>query len=130
LAALVLVAADGRGGHVQGRPRQRAARQRRSHAGRAPRLGKTATTDELLAGIRTIGAGDSLLSPQATRLLITRFLTTPEPGSDLPDGSILADLAAREREVMALAAEGYSNDEIAAKLFLSTHTVRTHIQGP
>ena len=40
----------------------------------------------------------------------------------------LAGLTSREREVMALAAESYSNDQIAAKLYLGTHTVRTHIQ--
>jgi DNA-binding NarL/FixJ family response regulator len=96
-------------------------------AGASGFLGKTASTDQLLDGIRTIAAGDSLLSPQATRALITRFLSAPDPDSQpgLPDG--LAELTAREREVMALAAEGHSNDEIAARLYLSTHTVRTHI---
>jgi DNA-binding NarL/FixJ family response regulator len=96
-------------------------------AGASGFLGKTASTDDLLAGIRTIAAGDSLLSPQATRALITRFLAAPEPGSHPAPPDNLTDLTAREREVMALAAEGYSNDEIAAKLYLSTHTVRTHI---
>ena len=96
-------------------------------AGASGFLGKTATTDQLLAGIRTIASGDSLLSPQATRALITRFLATPEPGSHVPPHDSLAELTAREREVMGLAAEGYSNDEIATKLYISTHTVRTHI---
>jgi DNA-binding NarL/FixJ family response regulator len=96
-------------------------------AGASGFLGKTASTDDLLAGIRTIAAGDSLLSPQATRALISRFLASPEPGSHPESSDNLTDLTAREREVMALAAEGYSNDEIAAKLYLSTHTVRTHI---
>jgi DNA-binding CsgD family transcriptional regulator len=91
-------------------------------------LGKAASTDDLLAAIRTIASGDSLLSPQVTRALITRFLATPEPGSQLAHGDSLAGLTAREQEIMALAAQGYSNDDIAAKLFLSTHTVRTHIQ--
>jgi DNA-binding NarL/FixJ family response regulator len=96
-------------------------------AGASGFLGKTASTDQLLEGIRTIAAGDSLLSPQATRALITRFLSAPDPDSQpgLPDR--LTELTAREREVMALAAEGHSNDEIAARLYLSTHTVRTHI---
>jgi DNA-binding NarL/FixJ family response regulator len=96
-------------------------------AGASGFLGKTASTDDLLTGIRTIAAGDSLLSPQATRALITRFLATPEPGRHGAPPESLAELTAREREVMALAAEGHSNDEIAAKLYLSTHTVRTHI---
>jgi len=97
-------------------------------AGASGFLGKTASTDDLLAAIRTIASGDSLLSPQATRALITRFLATPEPGSHLAHHDILAGLTAREREIMTLAAEGHSNNEIARKLFLSTHTVRTHIQ--
>jgi DNA-binding NarL/FixJ family response regulator len=96
-------------------------------AGASGFLGKTASTDQLLDGIRTVAAGDSLLSPQATRALITRFLAAPEPGGRPTPPESLAELTAREREVMALAAEGYSNDDIAARLYLSTHTVRTHI---
>jgi DNA-binding NarL/FixJ family response regulator len=97
-------------------------------AGASGFLGKTVSAEDLLAGIRTVASGDALLSPQATRALITRFLATPEPGTQLAQGSALADLTAREREVTALAAEGHGNEEIAAKLYLSTHTVRTHIQ--
>jgi DNA-binding NarL/FixJ family response regulator len=96
-------------------------------AGASGFLGKTASADQLLDGIRTIAAGESLLSPQATRALITRFLTAPEPGSHLAPPDSLTELTAREREVMALAAEGYNNEEIAGRLFLSAHTVRTHI---
>jgi DNA-binding NarL/FixJ family response regulator len=95
-------------------------------AGASGFLGKTASTGQLLDAIRTVAAGDSLLSPQATRALITRFLAAPDPGSQQPPGR-LTELTARERELMALAAEGYANDEIAARLCLSTHTVRTHI---
>ena len=97
-------------------------------AGASGFLGKTASTDQLLAGIRTIASGDALLSPQATRALITRFLAAPEPDRQLAPPGSLADLTDREREVMTLAAQGCGNDEIAAKLYLSTHTVRTHIQ--
>jgi DNA-binding NarL/FixJ family response regulator len=97
-------------------------------AGASGFLGKTASTDDLLAGIRTVASGDSLLSPQATRALISRFLATPDSGSQPVREGILAGLTAREQEIMALAAQGHSNDDIAAGLFLSTHTVRTHIQ--
>jgi DNA-binding NarL/FixJ family response regulator len=97
-------------------------------AGASGFLGKTATAEDLLAGIRTVASGDALLSPQATRALISRFLATPEPGSHPAVGDLLADLTAREREVMALAAEGYPNDQIAARLCLSMNTVRTHVQ--
>lgn len=96
-------------------------------AGASGFLGKTATTDQLLEAIRIVASGEALLSPQATRLLITRYLATPNasPSTQVPQ---LAELTAREREVMALAAGGLSNDEIAAELHLSRHTVRTHIQ--
>jgi DNA-binding NarL/FixJ family response regulator len=97
-------------------------------AGASGFLGKDVSADELLAGIRTVVSGEALLSPHATRALITRFLAAPEPGARLASPDLLADLTAREREVMSLAAEGYTNAEIAARLFLSPLTVRTHIQ--
>ncbi|MCC8341175.1 response regulator transcription factor, partial [Streptomyces sp. R1] len=79
------------------------------------------------AGIRTVASGEALLSPGATRTLITRFLTSPAPGTCLAPPERLADLTGREREVMALAAEGRSNAEIAELLVVSPLTVRTHI---
>jgi DNA-binding NarL/FixJ family response regulator len=96
-------------------------------AGASGFLGKDVSADELLAGIRTVAAGDALLSPLATRALITRFLSTPEPGTGLALPEQLEGLTAREREVMALAAEGQSNHEIAERLFVSPLTVRTHV---
>ncbi|RZS43398.1 LuxR family two component transcriptional regulator [Herbihabitans rhizosphaerae] len=92
-------------------------------AGASGFLGKDVSADALLDGIRTIAAGDALLSPAATRSLITRFLATREP-----DPAPLELLTAREREVMVLAAEGRSNAEIADELIVSPLTVRTHIQ--
>ncbi|MFG2024798.1 response regulator [Streptomyces sp. NPDC048825] len=97
-------------------------------AGASGFLGKDVTADALLDGIRTVAAGESLLSPVATRSLITRFLTTPEAGPHLAPPERLAALTVREREVMALAAEGKSNAEIADVLVLSPLTVRTHVQ--
>ncbi|WP_331773161.1 response regulator transcription factor (plasmid) [Embleya sp. NBC_00888] len=91
-------------------------------------LGKYVTTDALLEGIRTVAAGEALLSPGATRALITRFLTTPASGPPLAPAERLADLTPREQEVTVLAAHGESNDRIAEKLVLSVLTVRTHIQ--
>ncbi|KQX63386.1 MULTISPECIES: response regulator transcription factor [unclassified Streptomyces] len=97
-------------------------------AGASGFLGKGVSPEVLLSGIRTVAAGDSLLSPLATRALITRFLAGPDTDGvpALPD--VLRTLTDREREVMALAAYGRSNAEIAAELFLSPLTVRSHIQ--
>lgn len=97
-------------------------------AGASGFLGKDVSAEALLDGIRTVAAGDALLSPAATRSLITRFLAVPEPGTSTAPNAQLAVLTPREREVMGLAAEGRSNDEIADHLVLSTLTVRTHIQ--
>ncbi|MFF8968956.1 response regulator [Streptomyces sp. NPDC014995] len=96
-------------------------------AGASGFLGKDVTADTLLDGLRTVASGEALLSPGATRTLITRFLASPAPGTHLAPPERLADLTGREREVMALAAEGRSNTEIAEVLVLSPLTVRTHI---
>ncbi|CAL9517749.1 MULTISPECIES: response regulator transcription factor [Streptomyces] len=96
-------------------------------AGASGFLGKDVTADTLLDGLRTVASGEALLSPGATRSLITRFLMAPAPGTDAAPPQRLADLTVREREVMALAAEGRSNAEIADDLVLSPLTVRTHI---
>ncbi|PPS91275.1 response regulator transcription factor [Streptomyces sp. MH60] len=91
-------------------------------------LGKDVTAEELLDGIRTVAAGDALLSAAATRSLITRFLDSPDPAASPVPPEDLAALTAREREVTALVADGKSDQEIAAGLFLSPLTVRTHVQ--
>ncbi len=72
-----------------------------------------------------VARGDALLSPSVTRRLITDIASRPErpPTSD----KALEGLTEREREVMALVAEGLSNDEIATRLFLSPLTAKTHV---
>ncbi|MGW2079101.1 response regulator transcription factor [Streptomyces sp. NPDC001939] len=97
-------------------------------AGASGFLGKDVTADVLLDAIRTVADGDALLSPAATKMLVSRFLVTPEPASDteLPDQ--ISSLTAREREVMIMAARGMSNTDIADTLCLSPLTVRSHIQ--
>jgi DNA-binding NarL/FixJ family response regulator len=96
-------------------------------AGASGFLGKYVTTDVLLDAIRTVATGDSLLSPGATKALISQFLATPAPVEAAPPPGI-RDLTNREREVTMLAADGKSNGEIAGELHLSVLTVRSHIQ--
>ncbi|ROO87441.1 LuxR family two component transcriptional regulator [Actinocorallia herbida] len=96
------------------------------YAGASGFLGKGVSADDLIAALRTVAAGDSLLSPTATRALIGQFLSRPQPPPTEPPAD-LADLTTRERQMMALAAQGLTNTEIADRLTLSPLTVRTHI---
>jgi DNA-binding NarL/FixJ family response regulator len=95
-------------------------------AGASGFLGKGMRPEELLAAVRTVAAGDSLLSPTATRSLITRFLAEPRL-SAVADSARLDGLTPRERDVMGLVAVGLSNDQIAERLFVSPLTVKTHV---
>ncbi len=97
-------------------------------AGASGFLVKDTEPADLLQAVRVVARGDALLSPSVTRRLITDLATRPErpPLSD-SSGQALARLTDREREVMVLVAEGLSNDEIAARLFLSPLTSKTHV---
>jgi DNA-binding NarL/FixJ family response regulator len=81
---------------------------------------------ELLAAIRSVAAGDALLSPGVTRKLIKEFAARPAT-SHSPDLQALDGITNREREVLALVAEGLSNREVAARLHIEPGTVKTHI---
>lgn len=96
-------------------------------AGASGFLGKGVEPVELLDAIRIIAAGDSLLSPAATKALIARYLAQPEPGRPDAVTTELDALTEREREIVALAAQGLSNQAIAEKLFLSPLTAKTHV---
>ncbi|TDE33993.1 response regulator transcription factor [Nonomuraea mesophila] len=85
---------------------------------------KDAEPDELLRAVRVVVGGESLLSPSVTRSVISQF-TRRVPAMIAHPG--VKELTEREREVAAWVATGMSNDEIAARLVLSTETVRTHV---
>jgi DNA-binding NarL/FixJ family response regulator len=95
-------------------------------AGASGFLAKDTRPEHLLDAIRTVAAGDSLLSPRATRALIARVLRVPDPLPP-PDG-VVARLTDREREVLTLAAHGLTNQEIADALVLSPLTAKTHVR--
>ncbi|MEU5690006.1 DNA-binding response regulator [Streptomyces venezuelae] len=91
-------------------------------------LGKGVGPAEFLAAIRTVAAGDMVLSPLATHTVVTRYLAAAGP--DRPEASPreMDHLTPREQEVLLCAAEGLTNDEIAERLFVSPLTVRTFVQ--
>ena len=80
---------------------------------------------DILRAIRVVARGESLLSPTVTRRVIGEFAGRPAP-QRAPAPS-LDPLTEREREIVALVAEGLSNDEIADRLVISPATVRTHV---
>ena len=86
---------------------------------------KDADPGDLVRAVRAAAQGDALLSPSVTRRLMDRFGRQAAAGVAPP--ALIETLTAREREVVAWVATGRSNDEIAAELFLSPATVRTHV---
>ncbi|GAA4970179.1 response regulator transcription factor [Kineococcus glutinatus] len=90
-------------------------------------LGKGVKLPDLLAGIRTVAAGEALLSPAATKTLISRVLSQPHAHLQARSDSSLSLLTERESQVVALVAEGLSNEEIARHLVVSPLTAKTHV---
>ena len=95
-------------------------------AGASGFLLKDVPPEQLVAGIRAVASGDALLAPSVTRRVIEEFVRRP-PDSVRTAPPELAELTARELEVLKLIARGLANAEIAKELFVSETTVKTHV---
>ena len=94
-------------------------------AGAAGFLLKHAPSDQLVDGIRTVAAGDSILGPAITRRVVEAFANVPDSPTTPPPE--LHSLTEREREVFDLLARGKSNADIASALYVEPSTVKTHV---
>jgi len=94
-------------------------------AGASGFLLKDAPRRDLIAAVHAAAAGDALLAPSVTRMLIEAFAR--RPAGAVPAPSRLASLTAREKDILLLVARGCSNAEIARELYVGEATVKTHI---
>ncbi|GAA1784348.1 response regulator transcription factor [Luedemannella flava] len=95
-------------------------------AGASGFLLKDMRRDELVAAVRVVAGGDALLAPSVTRRLIADVVSR---GRVAPEPTPLAGLTARETETLRQVARGLSNAEIAAAMFVTEHTVKTHVSS-
>ncbi|MDX6706175.1 MAG: hypothetical protein QOI48_2021 [Solirubrobacteraceae bacterium] len=87
---------------------------------------KNAPPEQLVHAVRVVAAGDALLAPSITRRIIEQFARRPiKPELD----EQLQSLTQREREVLAMLARGKSNAELAAELFVTEGTIKTHVSS-
>ncbi len=85
--------------------------------------------DELVAAVRTIAAGEALLAPTVTRRLIADVVSARGTVRSTVDDARLKALTARETDTLRQIARGLSNAEIAEALFVTEHTVKTHVSN-
>lgn len=94
-------------------------------AGASGFLLKNAPPAQLVAAVRATAQGEAQVAPEIVRRMVDEFVRRPPPGATKPDA--LTELSGRELDVLKLVARGLSNAEVAAALFLSEATVRTHV---
>jgi DNA-binding NarL/FixJ family response regulator len=87
---------------------------------------KDQAPDQLAAGVRTVAAGNAIVSPRATARLLAELVTPTRPSAPTQSTSVLS---ARELEVVRLMARGLSNDEIAEAAYISRATVKSHVSS-
>ncbi|WP_326775075.1 response regulator transcription factor [Streptomyces sp. NBC_01445] len=97
-------------------------------AGASGFLVKDALPEELLSGIRAVATGDAVVAPSLTRRLLDAYVQHL-PATNAPQGPDprIAALTDREREILTVIAQGWTNSEIAARLHLAESTVKTHV---
>jgi DNA-binding NarL/FixJ family response regulator len=102
--------------------------ERALRSGASGFLLKTVPHEQLVDAVRTVANGDALLAPSTTQRFINRYLATPPLRFPTREQTrALERLTARERELLAVLATGASNLEIAEELYISEHTVKTHV---
>jgi DNA-binding NarL/FixJ family response regulator len=93
-------------------------------AGASGFLVKDMALEDILTAIRVVAAGDAIIAPGVTRRLIAQFTSEPHPGRECRE---LTGITDREREVLRLVGQGMSNAEIAAALYITAGTAKTHV---
>ncbi|MFD8010282.1 response regulator [Streptomyces sp. NPDC058955] len=97
-------------------------------AGASGFLVKDAQPEELLAGVRAVAAGDAVVAPSLTRRLLDTYIHhLPASGTPTAEDPRLSALTDREREILTVIGQGWTNTEIAARLHLAESTVKTHV---
>ncbi|MFH8760624.1 response regulator [Streptomyces atroolivaceus] len=99
-------------------------------AGASGFLVKDAMPEELLSGIRAVASGDAVVAPSLTRRLLDAYVhhLPPAPGADTASADPrIASLTEREREILTVIGQGWTNTEIATRLHLAESTVKTHV---